>query len=190
MKIGFCRWIALPVALALLGCGGGHTKRIVIAPEYQPEYAMVFDDLLAPELFGFDPEGRDPSKDPKLRERTARSDFIVPVRVETMSRVGGVQNKGAFELVLRAWSPALVGTAPAEPLLINIGAGSPTYPWVEGAGSRWVGTRLLLFAKRFKGGQRDKGDVIHYRGEPDTQAMREAIGRHLSARVLPNTTAR
>jgi hypothetical protein len=45
-----------------------------------------------------------------------------------------------------------------------------------------VGTRLILFAKRFKGPQ---GDVIHFHGEPDTQAMREVLHRHLAVRVLP-----
>jgi hypothetical protein len=184
MKIGFCRWIA-PLLISLAaGCGGGRTKVIVIAPEYQPEYAVVFDDLLVPSLFGFDPEGRDPVQDPKLRERALRADLIVPARVETMSRVGGVEKTGAYELALRASGPALFGRAPSEALLVNIGATNPSYAWVEGAGPRWVGTRLILFAKRFKGGKKDEADVIHYRGEPDTQAMRDAINRHLSVRVL------
>ena len=103
-----------------------------------------------------------------------------------MSRIGGVENKGAYELVIRATGPALFGTTPSEPLVVNIGAGSPSYAWVEGAGARWVGTRLILFLKRFKGGKADKGDVIHYRGEPDTAEMRAAVNRHLATRVLPN----
>jgi hypothetical protein len=187
MKLGFRRLVGTTLLVALVGCGGGRTKRIVIAPEYQPEFAVVFDDLLAPELFGFDPEGRDPVKDPKLRERILRSDLVLPVKVETMSRVGGVENKGSYEIVLAATGPALAGTTPTEPLILNIGAGSPTYPWVDGAGARWVGTRLILFAKRFKGKKASKpgeGDVIHYRGEPDTPAMRATINRHLALRVL------
>jgi hypothetical protein len=184
MKIRFPRWIGLALVALATGCGGGHKKVIVIAPEYQAEYAVVFDDVLAPELFGFDPEGRDPTLDPKLRERALRADLILLARVETISRIGGVQNKGSYELVLAASGAPLFGKAPNEPLLLNVGAGSPTYPWVEGAGSRWVGTRLILFAKRFKGGPHDKGDVIHYRGELDTQRMREAIHRHLVPRVL------
>jgi hypothetical protein len=177
-------WILLALAV---GCGGGSSRRIVIAPEYQPEFAVVFDDLLAPELFGFDPEGRNPVKDPKLRERILRSDLIQTVKVETLSRVGGVENKGAYEVTLVPFGPALSGTTPTQPLILNVGANSPTYPWVEGAGARWVGTKLILFAKRFrtkKGGKPGEGDVIHYRGEPDTPAMREAINRHLALRML------
>jgi hypothetical protein len=183
MKQGLSYWISL-LALALLSCGGGK-KVIVIAPEYQREYAVVFDDLLAPELFGFDPEGRNPVQDPRLRERTLRADVVLPARVETISRVGGVEHKGAYELVLRGTGPALFGTTPSEPLMVHIPVGSPSYAWVEGAGVRWVGTRLILFLKRFKGGKGDKGDVIHYRGEPDTAEMRAAVNRHLAARVLP-----
>jgi hypothetical protein len=184
MKIRFPRWIGLALLALTAACGGGHKKVVVIAPEYQAEYAVVFDDVLAPELFGFDLEGRDPTLDPKLRERALRADLILPARVETISRIGGVENKSSYELVLAASGPPLFGKAPSGPLLVNVVAGSPIYPWVEGAGSRWVGTRLILLAKRFKGGPRDKGDVIHYRGEVDTQAMREAIHRHLVPRVL------
>src|SRR5262245_40412625 len=87
--------VAALLFVALASCGGGRTKVIVIAPDYRPEYAVVFDDLLAPELFGFDLEGRNPVEDPKLRERTLRADLIVPARVETLSRLGGVENKGS-----------------------------------------------------------------------------------------------
>lgn len=187
MNLGL-RCLIGTILLALaVGCGGGDSKLIVIAPEYQPEFAVVFDDLLAPELFGFDPEGRNPVKDPKLRERVLRSDLIQSVKVETLSRIGGVEKKGAYEVVLVPFGPALAGTTPTQALTLTIGAGSPTYPWVEGAGARWVGTKLILFAKRFRtinGGKPGEGDVIHYRGEPDTPAMREAINRHLAPRML------
>lgn len=183
MKQGLSHWIFI-LALAALACGGDK-KVVVIAPEYQREYAVVFDDLLAPELFGFDPEGRNPAQDPRLRERALRSDVVLPAKVETISRVGGIENKGAYELVMRATGPALFGVTPSEPLVVHIGAGSPSYAWVEGAGVHWVGTRVILFLKRFKGGKADKGDVIHYRGEPDTAEMRAAVNRHLATRVLP-----
>jgi hypothetical protein len=185
MKIRFCRWIGVVFILLVSACGGRPKKVIVIAPEYQPEYAVVFDDVLAPQLFGFDPQGRDPIQDPKLRERTLRADLILPARVETISRVGGVENRGAYEVVLAAAGPPLFGKAPNAPLVVNVGVGGATYPWIDGAGASWVGTRLILFAKRFRTGKHNEPDVIHYRGEPDTRAMREAIHRHLVARVLP-----
>ena len=184
MKIGFSRWIALLLGVLSVGCAGSGKKKIVIAPEYQPEYAAVFDDWLAPELFGSNPDGRDATADPKLRERTLRSDAILPVRVETVSRVGGVEKKGSYELDLAVAGPPLFGNASGT-ITVNIGAGSPSYPWVEGAGPRWVGTRFILFAKRFRTGKRNEPDVIHYRGEEDSQPMRAAIHRHLADRVLP-----
>jgi hypothetical protein len=92
---------------------------------------------------------------------------------------------GAYEVVMQPSGPALFGTTPSEPLIVNIAAGAPSYPWMEGAGHRWVGTRVILFLKRFRAAKAGQPDVIHYRGEPDTAEMRAAVNRHLASRVLP-----
>jgi hypothetical protein len=174
-------FLVLLVAMGVLGCGGPReapAPRKPPPPDYSPEAAVLFDDVFASELFGFNPEGRDPAKDPKLPERTANADFVAPVRVETLSRSGGGKLRGTYEVVLHVTGKALVGEVPSGRLVVVAPAGSPSHTWLEGAGMAWVGTRLLLFGKRFRGG------ALHFRGEPDTEAVRAAVDRGSGLRVL------
>ncbi len=140
---------------------------------------MLFDDVLAPALFGFDPQGRTPAKDPKLRGRTQNADFVVPVRVESLSKVGA-QNEGAYEVTLAPTGPALAGEH-TGPIVIQVPMGGPSYAWVDGAGASFAGSRLIIFGKAFRHGE---GSVLHYRGEPDTPEVREAIARDAGLRWL------
>ena len=179
----------LPALLAFgvatgMGCGGGSTEAASPAaslPPYTPEVAVLFDDVLAPATFGFDTEGRNPARDPKLRERTRQAEFIVPARVETVSRVGGVEHRGAYEITLVASGPPLVGETKGTPLVLNVPATSPSYTWVDGAGARWVGSRLLLFARHYN----DAGAAaLHFRCEPDTPEVRASVQRDAGLRLL------
>lgn len=172
-------------ALGLLGasgCAGAPSPaNRPNAPLYTPEAAMLFDDVLAPALFGFDPEGRNPARDPKLHERTRQADFVVPARVETVSRIGGVEHKGAYEVTLVPSGPALVGELDGTPLVLSLPSTSPSYSWVDGAGARWVGSRLLLFGRRYQDGG---VTALHFRGEPDTAEVRAAVQRDAGLRLL------
>src|SRR4051812_26548763 len=101
----FWRWLTA-LALLVLGPNGcsGTQKRPADADAslvpYSPEAAVLFDDVFAPAVFGFDPEGRHPGQDPKLRERTRQAEFVLVARVETVSRVGGLAHHGAYEVTL------------------------------------------------------------------------------------------
>jgi hypothetical protein len=168
----------LGVACASGSSSSGRTKGVVF-PEYSAEAAVVFDDVLAPALFGFDPQGRVPEKDPKLRTRTQNADFVLPVRVESLSKVGA-KDKGAYEITLAPTGPALAGEH-TGPVVIRVPLGGPSYAWVDGAGASWAGSRLIVFAKAFREGE---GSVIHFRGEPDTPEMRKAVERDAGLRWL------
>jgi hypothetical protein len=170
------------VALAAAGCSGGHSA----APEnslasYSPEAAVLYDDVLAPAVFGFDPEGRNPATDPKLKERTRQAEFVLVARVETVSRVGGVEHRGAYEVTLAPLGAPLVGDAPDGPLVLRLPVTSPSYSWFDGAGPRWVGSQLLVFGRHYR-----EGDVLtlHFRCEPDTAEVRAAVERNAGLRLL------
>lgn len=167
--------------LALAGlvwaaCSGGRPEaKVPTLPEYSGEAALTFDDVLAPALFGFDLEARDPATDPKLRERTRRADFVVPARIDSISRSGT-----GYELTLSATGPALAGEH-AGPIVLFVPSRSPSFAWVDGAGPGFAGSRLIIFCKRFRDGQ---GTVLHFRGEPDTPSMRKAVERDAALRLL------
>jgi hypothetical protein len=148
---------------------------------YSPEEAVLFDDVIAPAVFGFDSEGRNPATDPKLRERTRRSEFVAAARVETVSRVGGLENHGAYEVTLAPAAPSLVGEGGQAPITLRIVSTSPSYAWVDGAGPKWVGSRLLIFGRHFREGNQT---TLHFRCEPDTPEVRAAVERNAALRLL------
>jgi hypothetical protein len=156
-------------------CGRQKDAKAPTFPDYSGSDALVFDDVLAPALFGFDVQARDPATDPKLRARTRLADFVVPVRVDSLSRSGG-----GYELSLSATGPALAGDH-AGPITLLVPTGGPSYAWVDGAGPTFAGSRLIVFCKTFR-----KGDsqIVHFRGEPDTPALRKAIERDAALRLL------
>ena len=172
--------VALGLALSCASGSGrsGRTQGVVF-PEYSAEAAVLFDDVLAPALFGFDPQARTPEKDPKLRGRTQNADFVLPVRVESLSKVGA-QNQGAYEITLAPTGRALAGEH-TGPVVIQVPMGGPSYAWVDGAGASWAGSRLIIFGKAFRQGE---GSVLHFRGEPDTPEVRKAIERDAGLRWL------
>ena len=169
--------------LALLGLfaaacsrgSGGEDAKAPAFPEYSGADALTFDDVLAPALFGFDPQARDPATDPKLRDRVRRADYVMPARVDSLSRGGG-----GYELTLSATGPALAGDH-AGPIVLFVPIGSPSYAWIDGAGPSFAGSRLIVLCKTF----RDSDDqIVHFRGEPDTPSVRKAIERDAALRLL------
>lgn len=171
----------LTLGLALLGlaaaCGRsrGTDAKGPTFPPYSGADALTFDDVLAPALFGFDLEARDPSLDPKLRDRSRRADYVMPARVDSLSRSGS-----SYELTLSATGPALAGDH-AGPIVLIVPSGSPSYAWVEGAGASFAGARLIVFAKKFQDGDQQ---VVHFRAEPDRPEIRKAIERDAALRLL------
>jgi hypothetical protein len=172
-RFGAIAFVALLLAACSRGAGGG--PKSPTFPEYSGADAIRFDDVLAPALFGFDPQARDPATDPKLRERTRFADYVMPVRVDSVSRSGG-----GYELSLSATGPALAGEH-AGPVVLLVPQGSPSYAWVDGAGPRFAGSRLIVFCKTFRNGE---SQVVHFRGEPDTPDVRKAIERDAALRLL------
>jgi hypothetical protein len=171
------RLVALAVlALLVAACSRPvEGPKAPTSPEYSGEDALRFDDVLAPALFGFDLQARNPATDPKLGERVRYADYVMPVRVDSLSRSGS-----GYELSLSATGPALAGQH-TGPIVLLVQKGSPSYAWVEGAGPQLAGSRMIVFGKTFRNGD---GQIVHFRGEPDTPDMRKAIERDAALRLL------
>jgi hypothetical protein len=172
-QLGTLAFLGLLASACSRAAAGG--QKAPSFPEYSGADAIQFDDLLAPALFGFDPQARNPAADPKLRERTRLADYVMPVRVDSLSRSGG-----GYELTLSATGPALAGDH-AGPIVLLVPQGSPSYAWVQGAGPSFAGSRLIVFCKTF---QKGESQIVHFRGEPDTPDVRKAIERDAALRLL------
>ena len=152
--------------LATAGCGSQSKPSARALPIYDAEQATLFGDVFLPDLFGFGGE-RAAANDGLLRDRASRADSIVAARVVTINRETRGDVRG-YSVVLAPAGSALVGTTPSGPLTFSIAENSPVFGWLEGAGTRWVGTRVLLFLREFQ-------DGIHFFGASDTQEVRAAV---------------
>ncbi|MGC4094679.1 MAG: hypothetical protein QM756_43535 [Polyangiaceae bacterium] len=134
-------------------------------PGYDAEQATLFGDVFRSELFGVGAEKAE--ADGLLKDRAASADAVVPVRVVTVNReTRGRQN--AYSVVFTPTEAALIGDVPSGPLSFEIAETSPVFGWLEGAGSRWVGTRLLLFVRTFT-------DGTHFFGAQDSPEVRQLV---------------
>src|SRR5262245_37783386 len=66
-------------ALGVLGCHGSSEPRVASVltglPEYTPEEATAFDDVISANVFGFRPDV-DPAKDPNMAPRVSHADWV------------------------------------------------------------------------------------------------------------------
>jgi len=156
------------------GCAsGGSSASAATAglPDYTPEEAALFDDVLTPRLFGVDVDEPATARDHKLAERTKLGEFVVAARVATLA-YEGAEDRGAYRITLVPVPPLLSGTKPDGDLEIVVKTDNPTFQLLHANRHSWVGSRLVLFGRRYKfSGQ----VVLHWRGEPDTSEVRAAI---------------
>jgi hypothetical protein len=172
----------LAAALALLaplatGCGGP-AEAVSPAhglPPYTPEEARLFDDGLASELFGYGLDSRRTEADPLTADRAARADTVTVMKVTTLSREG---SGATYSLSLR---PLRVVAGPAEtaPVTLTVTPASPSFPLLDGVGGAWVGTELVLLARRYRQGDEA---VIHFRAEPARPEVVAMIARARSSK--------
>jgi hypothetical protein len=170
---------------ASLGCDSA-TPRVVSAvaglPEYTPEEASLFGDILTPTVFGL-PAEEAPSQDQKLAKRMQRADAVVKVRVATVSETLLAGTRG-YTLALAVETPPIRGSAPESPLEIQLGAGSPSLAQVQAEDSKLVGRRFVLFIRHYA----NHGEPeLHWHGEGDTPAFQREFER---AKALDELTSK
>jgi hypothetical protein len=129
--------------------------------------------VIAPPLFGVDVDDVLPTRDRKLAERTRFADFVVAARVSTLSR-DGAEKMGSYIVTLEPVSPPLAGRLPPGNIDIRVPAGSPSYSLLHANRHGWVGTRLVLFGRRYN---LSGAATLHWRAEPDSPEMREAVAQ-------------
>jgi len=158
------------LALALAACtptpsGPPTGPGPILAPYAGPDL-QLFDDTLAPEVFGAFPDSSDP-----LAARARSAEGVVPVRVRTVTRdtTGEVES---YTVDVVPSGPALKGPNPTTSLALTVPTSGASFPLVRASEAGLVGSGLLLFYKRFQ----DRGAVVlHWRAELDTPRVRKVV---------------
>ena len=158
--------------LTALGCGAPAepVSPVQGLPPYTPEEARLFDDVIASELFDYGLSPRHAESDPLIDDRAAFADTATVMKVTTLSSEG---SGTAYSLSLRPLG-TISGPAERETVTLSVSASNPSFLLLDGMGGRWVGTELVLLARRYRQGE---DAVIHFRAEPNRPAVLDVIAR-------------
>jgi hypothetical protein len=141
-------------------------------PEYTPEEASFFGDILEPSAFGL-PTDVSPLVDPKLKARAERADAVIRVRVATVSQEL-LAGKMGYTIALTVDPGPLAGAPPESPLEIRIGSSSPSLALVQSEDTHFVGKRFVVFVRRYA---RHGEPELHFHGEGDTPEFEQAFAQ-------------
>ena len=142
-------------------------------PPYGPDAAALFDDSIAPQIFGATLTGTNAASDPALPRWTEQAESVLPVKISTISS-DSVGDNPAYTLELQPVGAPLAGRSPAQSIDIEITPTNPSYAFVHSADSTLVGKEFILFFRRYSEQGRT---TLHWRAEADTAGLRAAIER-------------
>jgi hypothetical protein len=156
------RLVLVAAVISALGgpaCHSSNEPRVasVLAglPEYTPEEATVFDDVLSAGIFGLRPEV-DPAKDPNMAARVAHSDWVGRARISTISKET-LAGKDGYTLAVSPEGQVIAGSQ-ATPLDLKIPRGSPAFSRLETSHDALIGKRIVLFVRKYA----DRGEATHH----------------------------
>lgn len=166
----------LAAGAAAIGCQKTPTRATaeqpaIELPVYDQAAARVFDDSIAPEVFGLHVERSDPGKDPVLRERSQTADHVARVKLRTIQEER-FDNSLRYRIVVQPLGDAIAGEPLPDQLELTVGRASPSLTMLRSMSVEAVGTRFILLLKRY---QLDEEPVFHFRGEPDLPPILAAI---------------
>lgn len=176
------RSIALWLVLAVLpaACTRGPVRADAGVPTqdlpvYDTAQAHLFDDSIAPEVFGLKVDGIPPEQDKQLLKRSMQADHALRVKLKTIreERFGDTVR---YRIVLRPVGPPLFGapvtTDGESELELMVGRASPSLSLIRSMSVEVVGAQFVLLLKRF---QMNGEQVLHFRAEADEEPIVRAI---------------
>jgi hypothetical protein len=163
------------VCLQFAGCARSVTDHVTRSteqlPAYDQEAAQVFDDSIAPEVFGLQVERTNPVKDRLLHQRSQAADHISRVKLRTILEERFAESLRYRIVVQPLGSPIRGDALPAE-LELTVGRASPSLSMLRSMSVEAVGAKFILLLKRY---QLNSEPVFHFRGEPDKGDVLAAI---------------
>lgn len=171
-------WAPLGAICLLIGCGTPEPHiSVADLPPYTAEEAHLYDDSIASEVVDGQAPGSEPS--PPFVERVIHADLIVPVKLVAIN-VERSADAVRYQLVADPSGEPLHGFIGEGPLELAVGRASPSLALLKAMDTQLVGRDLIVIARRY---QREGEIVVHFRAEPDTLEVREAVREALASQV-------
>src|SRR5690606_9517368 len=122
--------LLLGLAACLLCCGKADKDGFAAPPTdelpvYDQQAARIFDDSIAPEVFGLQVERASPTRDSLLRERSQASDYIARVKLRTI-REERFDDSLRYRIVVQPLGEPIAGDALPPELELTVGRASPS----------------------------------------------------------------
>jgi len=160
----------------LLSCGkaandGFAAPPVEELPSYDQEAARVFDDSIAPEVFGLQVERASPARDSLLRKRSQAADYIARVKLRTI-REERFGDSLRYRIVVQRLGDSIRGDTLPPQLELTVGRASPSLVMLRSMSVEVVGATFILLLKRY---QLNNEPVLHFRGESDKATILKAI---------------
>lgn len=169
-------WVPLLLTLPL-ACGASSKATPEVPVEDLPTYdaaaSRVFDDSIAPEVFGLQVDRTDSEKDPLFKQRCEEADHVLHVKLRTI-REERFEDALRYRIVVQPLGQPIVGGPMVGELELSVGRASPSLSMLRSMSLEAVGAKFLLLLKRYR--LKDE-PVLHFRGEPESPAIIEAIRR-------------
>lgn len=165
--------------LLVVGCGASTAEPATLEepaehlPTYDQEAARIFDDSIAPEVFGLQVERANPARDSVLRERSQSADHVARVKLRTILEER-FDDSLRYRIIVQPLGEPILGAALPEELELTVGRASPSLSMLRSMSVEAVGAKFILLLKRY---QINGEPVFHFRGEPDQGNVLAAIQR-------------
>jgi hypothetical protein len=163
-----------PVALLAPGCGSDTPAEVPVdqLPPYTAEQAALYNDALAPQIFGIESLAA-PEKKLKIGDLVEHADTVARTKLITVTRTRTPSDgRVRYLLVVQPLGEPLAGQPLPASLELTVGLGSPSLSLLRTMDTEVVGSKFILFLKRYRAhGQ----STLHFRAEVDSAELADTI---------------
>jgi hypothetical protein len=154
---------ATPTSLAASSTSG--------LPPYDENAATLFDDSIAPEVFGLGAQRPSARSERLLQQRSVQADHVARVKLRTI-REERFDEALRYRLVFEPLGDPIAGPKLPPDVEVSVGRASPSLSTLRSMSVEAVGTKFILLLKQY---QLNSEPVLHFRGEPDRADVTAAI---------------
>ena len=163
------------VCLAASACGGSGQELPQVPlqelPPYTEDEQRIFDDSIAPEVFGLSVERTSYVDEPEFVERVQFADYITRAKLQTVT-ADSVKDRPQYRVVLTLLGEPIAGLAPRRQIELVVGRASPSLNLLRSMATDAVGRTTIVFVREYR---LNEQRVLHFRSEPDSQDVLDAV---------------